>query len=54
MWVLLLIGAVEWTDIPPPQMILTFNTYDECIEAEMQDHIYDNIVYYVEESCQEF
>ena len=54
MWILLLIGVVESTDLPPPQMILTFDTYDKCIEAEMQDHIYDDVVYIVEEHCQKF
>jgi len=58
MWALLLIGVITSNDVPP-QMILTFDSYDECIEAEMKDHIYDDeqgnpVVYIVQESCQEF
>ena len=53
MWVLLLIGVITSGDVPP-QLILTFDTYDECFEAEMQDHIYDDVVYVIQESCQEY
>ena len=53
MWALVLIGVITSNDVPP-QMILTFDTYYECLEAEMQDHIYDDVVYIVQERCQEF
>jgi len=53
MWALLLIGVITSNDVPP-QLILTFDTYYQCLEAEMQDHIYDGVVYVVQESCQEF
>lgn len=58
MWALLLIGVITSNDVPP-QMILTFDSYEECFEAEIQDHIYDDeqgnpVVYIVQESCQEF
>jgi len=53
MWVLMLIGVIASSDVPP-QKILSFDTYDECLVAEMQDHVYDNVVYVVQYRCQKF
>ena len=53
MWVLMLIGVIASSDVPP-QKILSFDTYDECLEAEMQDHVYDNVVYVIQYRCQKF